>query len=125
MVFSEVEPAQPNYVRFRLGPEVAIAIGARAKISGEEMAGEDIELYVRHQRGDEMDAYERLIGDAMKGDSTLFAREDGVEAAWRVVDPILKAPTPIHIYEAGTWGPSEADKMIARVGGWHSPQATM
>ncbi len=69
MVFSEVEPGQANYLRFRLGPEVAIAIGARAKVPGEEMVGEEVELYVRHQRGDEMDAYERLIGDAMKGET--------------------------------------------------------
>ena len=124
-VFHEIKPGQGNYVRFRLSPQVAIAIGARSKVPGEKMVGEEVELYVcHHQTGEEMEAYERLLGDAMMGDATLFAREDGVESTWRVVEPILKSPPPIHTYEPGTWGPSEADKLIARVGGWHSPKAT-
>ncbi len=71
--------------------------------------------------GDEMDAYERLLGDAMKGDATLFAREDAVEAEWRIVEPILASATPPHEYDAGTWGPMEADRLIDGAGGWRAP----
>ncbi len=76
---------------------------------------------MHHPSGDEMDAYERLLGDAMDGDCMLFARQDGVEAAWAIVEPILGDVTPVHEYEPGTWGPSEADALAAPVGGWHSP----
>jgi glucose-6-phosphate 1-dehydrogenase len=122
------EPALPhcNYVRFRLGPgQVSIAIGALSKKPGAVMGGEEIELYVCNTRDDEAGAYERLIGDALKGDSTLFARQDGVEEAWRVVDPILSMKTPVHVYQAGTWGPREADRMLAPFGGWHNPPAAL
>jgi glucose-6-phosphate 1-dehydrogenase len=112
------EARSPNHIRFRLGPEVVIAIGARGKTPGEAMIGEDIELSVRHQDPEEMQPYERLIGDAMTGDATLFARQDSVEAAWAIVDPILGDATPVHPYEPGTWGPAEADRIIARHGGW-------
>ncbi len=123
-VFAETIPARPNYFRFRLGPnQVSIAIGANVKRAGVAMSGDEIELYVCKIRDDEMDAYERLIGDAMKGDSTLFARQDSVELAWRIVDPIIGMKTPIYEYEPGNWGPSEANEMIAGVGGWHSPQS--
>ena len=108
-------------MRFRLSPEAIIALGARAKMPGESMAGEAIELAVRHHAPDEMEPYERLIGDAMTGDAILFAQEDAVEAAWAIVDPILTMPTPLHSYEPNTWGPPEADRIIARHGGWHSP----
>lgn len=122
-VFGETFGEQRNYVRFRLGPDrVAVAIGARAKVPGEKMIGDEIELFVCHQRGDEMEAYERLIGDAMVGDSSLFARQDGVEASWRVVDPILRMPTPVYEYEPGTWGPSESQALIAPFGGWQIPK---
>lgn len=121
MVFKEAVPSLTNYVRFRLGPEVAIAIGARAKRPGEAMAGELTELYVCNQSADEMGAYERLIGDAMKGDSNLFAREDGVEAAWRIVEPILGDVTPIYEYDKGTWGPEEANSVLAPGIEWHNP----
>ncbi len=122
-VFTEALPEQSNYFRFRLGPgQVAIAIGARVKRPGVQMVGEEIELYVCDARDDEMEAYERLIGDAMKGDATLFARQDGVEAAWRIVDGVLDAKAPLHAYDAGTWGPPEANAMTASVGGWHSPR---
>ena len=121
-VFGEQIPTHSNYLRFRLGPdEVAIAVGARVKQSGTEMVGEEIELHVCKVRGDEMEAYERLIGDAMKGDATLFARQDGVEAAWRIVDPILTMRTPVHEYEQGSWGPVQADAVMAGLGGWHNP----
>jgi glucose-6-phosphate 1-dehydrogenase len=81
-----------------------------------------VELSVVHQPGgDDMTPYERLLGDAMDGDGTLFAREDGVEAAWEIVEPILKTPTPVREYAPGTWGPTEADALAGDVGGWHAP----
>jgi len=122
MVFPEPVPSLSNYVRFRLGPEVAIAIGARAKRAGDVMAGESIELMVRNQRADEMGAYERLIGDAMRGDSNLFARADGVEAAWRIVEPILGDETPIYEYEPGSWGPQEANYVLEAKTRWYDPK---
>jgi glucose-6-phosphate 1-dehydrogenase len=122
MVFPEPVPSLANYLRFRLGPEVAIAIGARAKRPGEAMAGEGVELMVRNQRPDEMGAYERLIGDAMRGDSNLFARADGVESAWRIVEPILKNETPIYEYEKGTWGPEEANYVLEGKARWYDPK---
>jgi glucose-6-phosphate 1-dehydrogenase len=89
------------------------------KTPGEQMRGSDVELMVSHQPGgDEMDAYERLLGDAMQGDATLFAREDSVEAAWRIVDPVLGQMVPVQIYEPNTWGPSSS---IAPADGWHDP----
>ena len=113
-------------MRFRLSPEVTIAVGARVKRPGEKMEGEDTELsFLDQPEGDEMDAYERLLGDAMEGDATLFARQDAVEAAWAIVDPILGNETPLHEYEPGTWGPSEADKLTADAGGWHCPAPSM
>jgi glucose-6-phosphate 1-dehydrogenase len=121
-VFGEAVPPQSNYFRFGLGPDrMAIAIGARAKRSGVGMFGEDVELLVCNERGSQMGAYERLIGDAMRGDPTLFAREDGVEAAWRIVDPILRSPAPPHPYAPGSWGPAEADAQAAACGGWRAP----
>jgi glucose-6-phosphate 1-dehydrogenase len=113
-----------NYVRFRLSPEVQIGIGAQIKKPGEHPEARlmPVELsVVHHATGDDMAPYERLLGDAMEGDGTLFAREDGVEAAWAIVEPILKAPTPVREYEPGTWGPADADKLTTDVGGWHAP----
>jgi glucose-6-phosphate 1-dehydrogenase len=86
------------------------------------MVGERLELVARHCSGDEMDPYERLLGDAIKGDATLFARRDGVEAAWHILQPILETPTSLHEYEPGTWGPPEADRLIE--GSWHTPQVS-
>jgi glucose-6-phosphate 1-dehydrogenase len=112
----------PNYYRFRISPDLQIALGTRVMNPGEEFAGSSVELLATHQHdADEMDAYERLLGDALKGDAGLFAREDTVEAAWRIVDPILGNTTPIHQYEPNTWGPSEADRLVAAEGGWHDP----
>jgi glucose-6-phosphate 1-dehydrogenase len=123
VVFHEAAPAMGNYVRFRLGPDVVIALGASAKRAGEDMTGQPTELSVTRQpTADEMDAYERLLGDAMVGDTSLFARQDAVEAAWAIVDPLLTvadAPIP---YRAGTWGPAEADRLTAAVGGWSNPK---
>ena len=90
-----------------------------------EMRGATVEMVAsRHPRPEEMEAYERVLGDAMAGDGTLFAREDYVEEAWRIVDPVLKAVTPIYDYEAHTWGPSEVDRRVTPPGGWHNPTAT-
>jgi glucose-6-phosphate 1-dehydrogenase len=122
VVFREMQHAKSNYVRFRLSPEVAIGIGARAKRPGEGMFGEPVELSVVNHADDTADghleAYERLLGDAMNGDATLFARQDVVEAAWAIVDPILQDAGPVFEYEPGTWGPPEADQLVAEVGGW-------
>src|ERR687884_1737284 len=120
-VFGEAESRGSNTVHFRLGPDVFIALGARAKKPGEAMVGEEVELVARHQAGDEMAPYERLLGDAIRGDASFFAREDNVEAAWRVVDPVLGTVTPVHEYEPQTWGPAEADRIIAHEGGWRNP----
>ncbi len=122
-VFREPIPRETNYFRFRLGPNnVAIAVGARAKRAGPAMVGQQLELYVSNEQDDEADAYERLIGDAMKGDQSLFARQDAVEEAWRIVDPILSMDTPVCSYQAGTWGPREAEEIIERFGGWNEPK---
>jgi len=111
-----------NYVRLRLTPEVKIAIGAQVKTPGEAMIGEPTELtFVHHAGAEEMGPYERLLGDAMNGDATLFARQDAVEAAWAIVEPILGDAIPVHRYEPGTWGPAEAERLTADVGGWASP----
>ena len=122
-VFADSEPApgDTNYVRFRLNPEVAIAFGARAKLPGEDFVGKQFELYLHNQFPDEMAPYERLLGDAMAGESLLFAREDGVEAAWAVVDPVLTNRTSAVAYPIHSWGPKEADALIASSGGWHDP----
>ncbi len=123
VVFKEAPFSQGNYVRFRLGPQVQIGIGARAKRPGEGMGGRPVELtVVQQQTSDEMDAYERLLGDAMAGDATLFARYDTVEAAWRIVDPVIHGPSELWEYEPGSWGPPQADKLVAEVGGWNAPQ---
>jgi glucose-6-phosphate 1-dehydrogenase len=121
-IFGEVQPPQSNYVRFPLSPDVVIALGARAKVPGEAMIGEEVELVARHQSGGDMAPYERLLGDALRGDASLFAREDSVEAAWRVVDPILGNITPVHSYEPNTWGPPHANALFSGAGGWHNPR---
>lgn len=121
-VFHEADPGRPNHVRFGLGPDrLMIALGARTKAPGTALTGRDVELTVCDLEGGEADAYERLIGDALKGDATLFARWDGVEAAWRVVEPVLSLDTPVHEYERGGWGPSAADDMLRGAGGWRLP----
>ena len=120
-VFGGSPPEQPNYFRFRVGPDVAIALGAHAKQPGSGMQGRDVELFVSQSEADSMEAYERLIGDAMVGDALLFAREDEVEAAWAVVDPALHAATPLLPYTPGSWGPEKAEDLIDGVCGWHNP----
>ena len=118
-VLDEIEPPLPNYFRFRLSPDVTIAFGTTTKVPGQAMVGKRIELVPQQCSGDGMDPYERLLGEAMSGDATLFARRDGVEAAWRVVQPTLDTPMSLHEYEANSWGPGEADRLIE--GDWHNP----
>src|SRR6202795_3380225 len=114
-----------NYFRFRISPEVTVAFGMNTIAPGEDTVTEMEEMVVsRHPRADEMDAYERVLGDAMAGDPTLFAREDYVEEAWRIVDPVLKADTPVYVYEPNTWGPSEVDEKVSPTEGWQNPIVT-
>jgi len=121
---TRLAPGIGNHLRLRLNPELSIALGARVKKPGGEMVGEPTELsLVHHPGGDEMSAYERLLGDALQGDPTLFSRQDAVEAAWAVVEPVLACAGPAHPYQPGTWGPAEADPMTAEVGGWANPEA--
>jgi glucose-6-phosphate 1-dehydrogenase len=120
-VFGTLAGSEPNYVRFRLGPDrVAIGIGARSKIPGELQAGAPVEMTVV-ERGGGQGAYERLLGDAMRGESVLFARSDGVEEAWRIVDGILDLDRPVLPYAPGSWGPEAADRLLADGEAWHRP----
>jgi len=115
---------KPNYCRIRISPEVTIAIGANVVTVQSETESVVTEMEAsRRPKAGEMDAYERVLGDAMEGDPTLFAREDNVEEAWRIVDPVLKAGTPVYEYEPGTWGPKEADA-VTPPGGWQNPTVT-
>jgi glucose-6-phosphate 1-dehydrogenase len=111
----------PNHLRFRISPEMTIALGATVMDLDDKSVGQQMELMASRRPGpEEMDAYERVLGDAMEGDRTLFAREDYVEEAWRIVDPVLKAGTPVHDYEPGTWGPPEVSA-VTPPGGWADP----
>ena len=115
-------PAQPNYCRFQISPDVTLAFGVNVLAAAED-TGDTVELLASHHPGaDEMDAYERVLGDAMAGDASLFAREDYVEEAWRIVDPVLKAGTPVYDYEPNSWGPREVEERVLPVGGWHNPR---
>jgi len=122
-VFAEYEelPRDTNYLRFRLSPQVQIALGARVKLPGESFKGQPIELSFTEDTSDEMTAYERLIGDAIEGENLLFAREDGVEEAWRVVDDVLVQHERAHPYKPHTWGPAQAEGLIHGGDGWHNP----
>ena len=121
VVFTEARPSVGNYVRFRLAPQVAIALGARAKRPGEGMGGRPVELSVVEQPAEsQLGDYERLLGDAISGDPTLFARQDVVEAAWAIVDPLIRDPGPLFEYEPGSWGPAMADRLVAEIGGWNT-----
>jgi glucose-6-phosphate 1-dehydrogenase len=123
VVFDEAPPLRGNYLRLRLGPTVELALGMRTKRAGESMAGEDTELTLVHRpSGDEMDAYERLLTDAMRGDATLFSRQDVVEAAWAIVEPLLAVGSDeLHLYDRGSGGPAAAERLAASVGGWNTP----
>ena len=120
-VFNEKSMGCPNYVRFRLSPEMVIAIGARVKEIGPVMTGKDVELTAHYQPPGELEPYERLLTDAAHGEATYFARQDGVEAAWKIVDPILNTVVPVKMYEPGTWGPQEAEALVRPEVCWHEP----
>jgi glucose-6-phosphate 1-dehydrogenase len=117
-----VQPnSRPNYLRFRLSPNSAIALAARVKLAGQEFIGEERELFLSDEQPGEEPPYERLLGDAMKGDGALFTREDAVEAAWEVVNRVLKHHHRVRRYKRDTWGPKEANALIAASGSWHNP----
>ena len=122
-LFADSAPdnARCNYVRFRLSPQPAIALAARVKLAGEEFIGEQRELYLSEEQTGEETPYERLLGDAMAGDGALFTREDAIEAAWVVVDPVLTHHHRVRPYKRRTWGPKEADALISVGCGWHNP----
>ena len=113
-----------NYLRFRLSPSSAIALAARVKSAGKEFVGDQRELYLVEEQAGEESPYERLLDDAMAGDGALFTREVAVEAAWSVVEPVLKTHHPARPYKRGSWGPKEADVLIAAEGRWHNPKPT-
>ena len=122
-IFDRIAPAQSNHLRFRLGPEVVISLGARVKRAGDEMAGEPVELVARRSPASEDLPYERLLGDAIRGDASLFTRDDSVEAGWCVVEPVLKSRAAPIEYEPGSWGPAAAANVVAGDEGWHNPKA--
>jgi glucose-6-phosphate 1-dehydrogenase len=121
-IFDEISRATSNYFRFRLSPEVVISAGARVKQAGEDMRGEPVELVARHEPRSEQPPYERLLRDALRGDPSLFTRDDSVEAAWRVIEPALAGMSPVHEYEPGSWGPPAAAGVVAGGEGWHDPK---
>ena len=120
-VFAGETGGHPNHVRFRLSPQVVLALGNRVKKGGETMTGIDVELILQRRPKDEMEPYERLLLDAAHGTSEFFAREDQVEQAWRIVDPILGNAVPVRPYAPGSWGPPEARKLIIGEGAWWNP----
>src|SRR6267154_1545604 len=122
-VFGDLGPEQPNHLRFRVGPDVAIALGAHTKKPGPAMTGRPVELFVAQQQGDDMDAYEVLISAALIGDTSHFAREDEVEAAWAIVDQVLTGGAPPLEYLPGSWGPPRAEQLLKGPCGWHNPGA--
>ena len=120
-IFDEIQAAHSNYFRLRLSPEIVISTGIRVKRAGDGMLGEGIELTARHQHIDAKSPYERLLGDAIRGEAGLFISDAAVEAAWRVVDPVLRTHAPAEIYEPGSWGPQAATAIFAGNEGWHDP----
>jgi glucose-6-phosphate 1-dehydrogenase len=122
-LFADSAPAHgpANYLRFRLSPSSAVALAARVKLAGKEFVGEQRELYLLDERPAEQAPYARLLGDALAGNGALFTREDAVEAAWAVVDPVLEKHRRVAAYKRGSWGPPESDALIARDGGWYNP----
>ena len=115
---------KPNYCRLRISPDIAFGISMNSITPEDEKISRPMEFEAsRYPKAEEMDAYERVLGDAMAGDSTLFAREDYVEEAWRIVDPVLKAGTPVFEYEPKTWGPAEVER-VTPPGGWANPVIT-
>src|SRR5215472_7483898 len=122
--FHEVVPLRSSHMRMRVSPDISIGLGVRIKVPGERMVGQDLELNLKSHAMDEMPPYQRLLGDAMRGNGELFARQDLVEAQWRVVQPILDSVTPAYPYEPGTWGPAESHQLIGNDGPWVDPVLT-
>jgi len=120
--FGELVPNSSAHMRIRVNPDMTIGLGVRVKTPGERMVGRDIELEMHRQNSADMPPYERLLGDASRGNSELFARQDLIEAQWRIVEPILNNVTPYYPYAPGTWGPPEADQLIGNDGPWVNPQ---
>ena len=110
--FHEIVPVRSSHMRMRVSPDISIGLGVRVKVPGERMVGQDVELSLKSHATEDMPPYQRLLGDAMRGNGELFARQDLVEAQWRIVQPILDNVTPVYVYEPGTWGPDEADQLI-------------
>jgi len=119
--FAEHVPGSSAHMRIRVTPDMTIGLGLRTKTPGERMVGRDVELELHRQAAEEMPPYERLLGDASRGNSELFSRQDLVEAQWTIVDPILGNVTPLYTYEPGTWGPDEANQLIGNDGPWVNP----
>jgi len=111
-----------GHMRFRLSPDVFVALGLKVKRPGDKMIGEPVELTLNETTASQTPPYQRLLGDAMRGDGELFGREDIVDAQWRIVEPILADPPPVVEYEPGTWGPEEADGLIGADGPWRNPE---
>jgi glucose-6-phosphate 1-dehydrogenase len=122
-VFHSVEPQRPNYYRFRISPDVFIALYAETKQPGEAMVGQPTELVAVRGTAGEMTPYERLLSDALQGDATLFVRQDSVEAEWEIVEPVLGNGVPVESYAPDTWGPAGAATLIAPDGAWIDPPA--
>jgi glucose-6-phosphate 1-dehydrogenase len=124
-LFTDSAPTtgRANYLRFRVSPDSAIALAARVKRGGKEFVGDLRELYLVEQQPGEELPYELLLGDAMAGDGALFTREDAVEAAWAAVERVLKTRHEVLPYHRGSWGPKDADAIIAADGGWHNPSS--
>jgi glucose-6-phosphate 1-dehydrogenase len=120
-VFDPTEEMPANYFRLRLSPEVVISEGALVKRNGEQMHGEPVELVARHHTQSEKSPYERLLGDAIRGDTSLFTQDDSVEAAWKVIDPVLTSPSPVQEYAPATWGPAAANDIVNGAATWHDP----
>ena len=125
-LFDDSAPASglANYLRFRLSPNSAIALAARVKRPGKEFIGDQRELYLLEEEAGKQEPYERLLGDAIAGDGALFTGEDAIEAAWSVVDPVLNSHRRACLYNRGSWGPKDADALIARNGRWYNPMTT-
>ena len=121
-VFDPHDGMPANYFRLRLSPEVVISEGALVKRNGEQMRGEPVELVARHRSEIEKSPYERLLGDAIRGDTSLFSQDDCVEAAWQVVDPVLKSDKPVLEYQPGTWGPAASAAVVNDGDAWHDPK---
>jgi glucose-6-phosphate 1-dehydrogenase len=124
-LFADSKPkhGRANYLRFRLSPDAAIALATRVKTPGKEFVGEQRELFLCEELAGQEMPYERLLGDAMRGNGALFTRQDAVEAAWAVVDPVLKKHDRAHVYKRGSWGPKAADALLGPGGSWHNPGA--